>query len=68
MLPNESERGGEPTRSEAVVLRKLNLRVEPELGLARCMLSVHVGPSFLPREEVEPIPADAEDGRAHILR
>jgi hypothetical protein len=42
MLLNQSERGSKPRRAQPVVLRDANLRVDPELGLARLVMNVNV--------------------------
>ncbi len=47
---------------------KRNDRFNPELGLAGCMLDVHVRSRFLAREEVEAIAPDPENRRTHATR
>src|SRR5205823_4854422 len=49
-----------------VVLSELDLRLDPELRLAVGMLDMHVHSSLLAREEVEAVPTDTEDRRAHM--
>lgn len=46
-----------------MALRKANLWFEPDFCLARRVLDVDMWPTFLPREEVEPIATHAKYGR-----
>ena len=53
---------------QAVILRQFNLRLNPELRLAICVVHMHVEPGFLAREEKEPEAVFAKDRRAQGLR
>ena len=48
MLPNQAECCRHMTSAEAVVLRKSDLRLKPELRLATRSLHMDVGSFFLP--------------------
>ena len=67
MLLNQSERGSKPRRAQPVVLGDTNVRIEPELGLARLVMNVNVHPRLFPREEVEAVPSRTKDRRAHRI-
>ena len=67
MLLSEAECRSQADRVEAVVLRDLHLRLEPELGFTARMLDVNVGPRFLTREEVEPEAPNPKNRRTHVL-
>jgi len=53
---------------ESVISRQFDLRLQPELGLTAGMLHMYVRARFFAREEVEPVPANTENGRAHASR
>ncbi len=65
MPPNEFESRAQSASSEAIVLRYLNLRLNPELRFSFNVVDMHVRTEFLPREEEKPKTLLAEDGRAH---
>lgn len=65
MLLNESKGLADFPPGETGVLRKLNGRLKPELGLSTLPLNVDVNPWFLPGEEVEPEAALAKYRRTH---
>jgi len=54
--------------SESVINRQFDLRLQPELGLTAGMLHMYVRARFFAREEVESVPANTENGRAHASR
>ena len=53
---------------QAVILRQFNLRLNPELRLAICVVHMHVEPRFLAREEKETESILAKDSRAQGLQ
>lgn len=66
MLLDEAEGRGEVAATEALVLRELDFRLEPELGFTLGMEDVDMNPRFLSREEVEAEAAFSEDRRTHM--
>jgi hypothetical protein len=48
-----------------MVLRKLNLRLKPELRFSFNVVHMHMGSEFLPREEEKPKTFLSEDCRAY---
>ena len=67
MLLDQPERGRKPPRTQPVVLRDGNLRIELDLGLAGLVVNMDVRPRLFPREEVEPVPARPKDRGAHRI-
>src|SRR5712691_11787664 len=53
---------------ESVISREFHLRLEPELGFTAGMLHMYVRARFLPREEVDSIPANKKNSRTHASR
>src|SRR5947209_13724938 len=53
---------------ESVISRQFHLRLEPELGFTAGMLHMYVRARFFAREEVETVPANTENSRAHASR
>src|SRR3990172_10503866 len=68
VLPSKAQRRGQALLGQSPVLRDLDARVQPELGLPGGVLHVHMRPSLLAGEEVEAVPLHPDDGRAHGLR
>jgi hypothetical protein len=63
--PDEFEGRAQSTISEAVVLRQLNFRLNPELCFSFNVVNMHMRTEFLPREEEKPKTLLAENCRAH---
>ncbi len=68
MLPGETQRRGEPSGAEAVVLRDLDFGLQPELGLTAGVLHVNVRLRLFAREEVEAESTNPQDRGTHVLR